>query len=308
MAGFAVGETSMAGFSLLFRKPFTALAWGSLGVIWTGSLLWLFGGTLINAVTAFTNAAKGGGPSPTDLFEVLGGMVGFFLLLALGSGVLGAVVTSAVYRAVLEPEDSAFFYLRMGAREMRLLLLFFAQGVMMALARLMLSIPVGVLAGIGAASHASTDVTNLVVGFANLLETIVVCWLYLRFSLTGPMTFKEQRFRLFECWTLTRGHDLQLLGVGVVLALAGLALYFVLIIAAMVGVFGALGATVGGNLKSIFQNATPQSLMATFAPLIGFMLMLFLVGATVLIPVTIAPWARAYQRLTASEDLAEVFT
>ncbi len=52
-------------------------------------------------------------------------------------------------------------------------------------------------------------------------------WLGLRFCMVAPLIFNDRRFRLFESWTLTRGHVWNLFGVGLVMVLATAVVYLV---------------------------------------------------------------------------------
>jgi hypothetical protein len=111
------------------------------------------------------------------------------------------------------------------------------------------------------------------------------------------MIFEDRRFRLFESWTLTRGHVWRLFGVGAVAALACAAVYVVL---------GAVGFAIAwpmfqplaalGSPRAFFAQG-PQQIWNQLSPFLILYAGLVLVGSTIMMPVFLAPWADAYRQL-----------
>jgi hypothetical protein len=136
---------------------------------------------------------------------------------------------------------------------------------------------------------------------ATLAGAAALMWLAVRFSMAGPMMVADGQFRLFESWTLTRGHagELFLIAlslVGIMLAaevIVGI-IFFVIIMASV-----AVSAGGSGALNAM-AFANPGATLVAFAPalVIGAVLWIPLIGC--FIAITTAPWAKAYLDLTRS--------
>ena len=194
MAGFGIEDAAFAGVGLLGRKPLAAVAWALVYAVFLTVVLVPFAGPLVAFVT--TVAKSGGHPATEDLLPDVGGLLGLFVLLGLGSLVVGAVISCAVFRAVLQPENSSFAYLRLGSEELWVLLVSFVRGLFTALLQVVLTIPVGIVVGLLAISAPGVAATVRAIG--QIIIYILVIWVTLRLSLSGPMTFTERQFRLFE--------------------------------------------------------------------------------------------------------------
>jgi hypothetical protein len=312
MPRFSIAEAAFAGLGLFGRHPLAALVWAGLGVLFLAILLLLFGPALASTVTTFVSLSHAGGTHAggaapaAAIFGLIGEAFGFVAILAVGSVVLGAVVTCAVYRAVINPEDSSLLYLRFGPSELWLIAVNFVLGLLISLAQTVLSIPLGLIALFNLGGRADPAMF-LIVGLGRLAIYGVVIFLYLRFSMAGPMTYRDRRFRLFESWALTRGHGWSLLGVGALLGVTLAGMYLVLTLIGFAGgaaVIGGLG--LGDSLKALSGNP-PSTWLETLAPIIEWALLLFWVGGAILTPVTLAPWAFIFQRINPGESLAETF-
>ena len=133
-------------------------------------------------------------------------------------------------------------------------------------------------------------------------------WISLRLSLAGPMTFAERQFRLFESWTLTRGHVKELLGLGglllvirqglpILILAAGLPLRR-LLVATSVGFvdFGRVGsAPFGGQVDA-------GALLAAVTPVVLIAILIVMLAVGALQAVFLAPWAVAYRELSRNAE------
>jgi hypothetical protein len=177
------------------REPAAVLVWMAL---------WL----VVLSITAI--AAALGGPVTTsagaasrrvsDIARSFGPFATLFITLFL---LVWAATTVAVFRAVLRPRERGFFFLRLGADELRL-------GVMMVAGFLL------VLAFGGAPAYllyillnpvirAIPDSARSVSTIGALLTVWLDIWLGVRLSLIAVETFAERRFHLTAYWPLTRG-------------------------------------------------------------------------------------------------------
>jgi hypothetical protein len=313
MGDIDVFATAFAGFGLFNRRPLAAATWSALVVVALGLLIALFGGMLATIIaaaaqTAGSGAAANGAAAAGALLGVAGGALGFLFLFGIGSVVLSAVIACAVYRAVLEPENTAYFSLRLGPQEGWVMLSHFVLGLLIAIVRIALAIPTLVIGGVFEASGGVIG-GHLARFVGDVASLVLLAWLYLRFSMVGPMSFSERKFRLFESWTLTRGHGWRLLGVGVVVWLWIVALYAVLVLLGVAGGFATLGGlSAKGDIRALVQNLSPATLASLLTSAVTLALALAFVGGVLIIPVGIAPWAQAYRRLAPPPDLEETFT
>ncbi len=201
-----------AGFSLIAKHPLATLVWGVVyfGLTTAPSLLVMrrpaglvdwYRQVLANPASASAARIP---PSIQAMQEFQG-------LQLLGGLAAIALVFTATQRAVLFPQKSKFFYLRVSWAELRtaivaiILYVLFIMAVIVAV--IVLSIPlIGFLvaAGGGLASHVVG-----VVGMSFLLMFLVTAAIgypFVRLTMAIPMSLAEDRFRLFEAWTLTKGY------------------------------------------------------------------------------------------------------
>ena len=316
MSDFSITQAAFSGARLLGRRTLAAMVWSAIYLGVFTLLFVIFGGTVINFVSML--AQHGGKPDPAVVLGMIGSIGGFYLLLVISAIVLNGVIVCAIYRAEIYPDDSRFFYLRFGASEGWLMLVSFVRGILMFIAQMVFSIPIaiisvaGAVAGVAAAGHAgamtgATGVSLLIGMVLRLAMYAALIWLYLRFSLAGPMTFVDRKFRLFESWALTRGHVWTLFAVGLLVVLIGVAVYIVLAIVGFSGGFAIWGSSPHPASAKAFFTQPPNLMMQTLAPFLEWALVLFFVGGVVMLPISCAPWAHVYRRMRPETDVAKVF-
>lgn len=310
MAKIDVAKTAFAGFGVIGRNPAAVLVWGLLlaacALLPFLLMMSSFTAMFADLSTADPNAAP---PSPDAMMPMMSVMMLLQPVLILLSIAQQAVLGGAVIRAVLEPNDRRWFYLRFGAQELWLALVSVVFFVLTMVASMVLGVVAVPLMFVGMISSPDD------VGTASLIMIpflIAAClgflWLTVRFSLAFPMTFAERQFRLFESWTLTRGHGGSLFLIALILIALLTALYvlLVLVIGAVV-VAGAGIASGGFNTAAIesYFNQDPQSLFTAIMPwvLIGSVGGYIVVAA--MMAVLLAPWAEAYRQLRDQTPSAE---
>ena len=303
MASIAITQAAFAGFGVLRRKPWAPLVWSVVYVLAVAAVVLFLGAAFIGAFGRLM--LLGPKASAADIFALLGAVVGGYFLLVLVLWVVGAIINMAVVRAVLAPEDAAFAYLRFGRAELWLMLANLVLFILYMVVSFALAIPVALIGAV--ATLASHDAAPFVSLLVQLVTWAVSIWLMLRFSMMAPMIFTERRFRLFESWTLTRGHAWSLFGVGVVVALVSLAVYVAL---------AALGFAIGvplfqslhlGPTAEGFFSQPPQAIWNALAPLLALYAVLAFVASVILTPLFFAAWPEAYRQLTRG-DLAATFS
>jgi len=182
----ALSRLMFAGFPLLRREPLTVLAWGLC--LLPISVL----GTLVSAVY---EGVKG----PWS-WIASGAMRGWLLF---GLGVVGvltlclamAVLSTAVFRTVAEPDRADGRRMRLGGDEARLTLVWMIVFLVVA-AMLFL------VYGVAAFSRNAVLVSKIdTISVASLLTAVLLA----RFSLFPAISAFEQRLAVGESWRLTQG-------------------------------------------------------------------------------------------------------
>ena len=146
--------------------------------------------------------------------------------------ILFLALWAAIFRAVLFPAESRFFYLRLGMDELRLLGLM----LLLMLAMIVLEV-VGAIAVIIVASllalllgKGAGIAIGVVIGLALFCLFI---WAAIRILPAGPLTMLERKIMIGPAWRLSRGRFWPLFGAYLVIVLILVALYFVLMLAQM---------------------------------------------------------------------------
>jgi hypothetical protein len=310
MSDFSIGDAVGSGFGLISRRPLSVLAWAvvylALAVIpalthfaairpaWTG---------MIHAWVEHTRA--GGPPDFSDIRSYNMQMAhagGLMWLSLLGSLIAWAVLTAAVYRSVLEPENKSFASLRLGVQELWLALLFIAGGILLFVVEIVVAVIAAILtAFVAVAGHLMPQpLGGLVAG----LLIVAICfgaiaaflWICARFSLAGPLTFKERQFRLFESWTMTKGHGWKLVGLFLLMILIVFAL-LVVVMAVQGAVFlGVVGAN-GFDLTRLADMVASGGWWRPFSPWFVAAVVVRAILGTAFLAIMVAPWAVAFREL-----------
>jgi hypothetical protein len=297
-------EALLAGVRLIAREPAAFAVWCvltfAIGVVpqmlSIGASLQMLGAV-----------ASGGAMSTPEVMAAQQRVMAYQPLIYLSSLALIALVPSAIFRAILRPDDRAFLYLRLGAREFWLALIVIVMFVMYFIAILVGMIPFLIVIGIVAAASAvggdgggGAAVGALIGALSILVLIVVILWGALRLSFAPVMAFADGTFRLFESWTLTRGHAGKMLLVAAAITFLS-SIVYVVVLGVLVMTLGLDFASLGATLSS-----DPQALLNQ----IGVpWLALAIVAASVLTAayyvVWGAAWAEMYRQLR--PGVAETF-
>lgn len=308
MGQIDVGRAATTGFGVIARNPLAVVVWGLVFFALTVLPLLLMFGTIGPAIAEFAQSApEGGDPDVSAMMRLQGQLMAVNSLVQLGQLVAQVLLMCAIYRAVLTPEDSRFFYLRLGMGELMAGLMMLFVGILLVMG-IFAAILVGaiVVGGTAAASPEAAVVIGIVAVLALIAGGV---WLALRFSLAPVMAFVQRGFPLVEAWKLTQGK------VGALFLVGLLAVFIVL--ALEVVVFGALiGAAVASIAGASLNEAAVEAFfrqpvgawVAQLAPwALAGGLLVSLLGA-VFTTLIVAPWAAAYRDLAPpGEDTAATF-
>lgn len=313
MTGFSIGEAAKSGLRIIRDHPGAVLMWslayfviallpqvGMLAIIWPD---------LMRATEEAARTAGPDGPKQADIEAALGMQAQMMLMQAVQmlTTVLWMVLFyGAVYRVVLEPQNKGWWYMRLGEQEFWLGVVSVVGFVIVLMVVLAVMLPVGIFAAAFAAMGGQMTASGWMI--AALLAAAVfgvLWWIGIRLSLAYPMSFAERKFRLFESWTLTKGHAwrifLTMLAVLGVVLLASVAMLAVgLLVIVILGVSaGASEVLDPGGMDAFFEN--PPAYWPALA--VGAVLIwcaLASISTAVLYTIALAPFATIYRRLSAT--------
>lgn len=295
MAELRVGQAAGAGLRIIRRDPVAVLGWAGLNLVLTAVLLTLFGGLIAQTAAI----AAHGEPRTADLAGLQLQMMGLQPLVSLGAIVMQTVVMGAVFRAVLQPQERRWAYLRLSGQELWLGLVTVAISFGVGIGVAMLILPLAaIVAFVGIAFRETIGVWAMVAvgGLAALAVGVAVVWLMLRLCMAYPMSFADRNFRLFESWTRTRGHTASLFLVFVLAGLMAVAVQAVGLAIAAVAVL----VTIGPNWQALLAG-DPLLLFRTGGALIAVFVVVYSLFGAVVAAITTAPLADAYRQLTGAD-------
>jgi hypothetical protein len=310
MARFSVTEAATSGFGLIGREPLAVLVWGlvvlAVLVLPCFGLVWAVFPDFVSfaKLTEAQGADPSGQAAISQMMQLQSKMMLFNLIYLVGGTGVKAVLAAAVFRAVLEPGQKGFAYLKLGAQELWLALVSLVMGILAYMACMAAAIVVAICAAIayfaGAQSGQAAGVGAciLVAVVLGLAAAGALIWAMLRLSMAGPMSFSERKFLLFESWTFTRGQAWPLLGMTLLLGLIIVALELVLYAVFGVGVF-AFGLKLLPRMQTM-TGQPPEAWLRLLWPYIaGFAVVGSLLSGPAM-ALVFAPWATAYRDLKVS--------
>lgn len=279
-------DASFEGFRIIRDKPGLILAWTAFYLL---SLLAMILILLLPNLGTLAAAEVGGAARDFDQLLARFGLP--ILIVFPLAMIMLTMLATAVYRAVLRPEDKAFAYLKLSGDELRV----FASSVIVLLIFTFASGVYGV--ALVFLAHYAGPLADAVTFLGSLGGLALVVWLAVRLSLMGAMTFAERRIRLVAAWRMTRGHFWPLLwtlGLSVALILLVVLLSFSLslLLATLLGGVSLLGELANPDLS----NITPGFALAVLGQILLQLAMQTLLIVLILV-VFYAPPCRAEQQL-----------
>lgn len=299
MARFSIGTAIGDAFGVMRRRPLSVFVWGLLLVApsaATFGLVWPMMGDV------FTAMAMDPGGDAHDVavanmmqFQAASGLLNIVQLL------LMVVVYAAIMRAVLRPQETSWFSLRLGMDELRIAVVGLALIVGLYAAMIVMVLIGGAIgfAVWGAGSPMNwLVITGLIVAFVVAIFVAMA-----RVSLIMPASVMYRTFAFAEGWRLGRGQTGPLFGMMILL--------FLLLVVIEIVVFGVgLAIAVAAGLSGGIDWAALRADRMGTNPFEGLDAMLaanwpwFAVGAVVvamvyglLMTLHIAPYASACRQL-----------
>lgn len=299
MNTFSATDAAFAGFRLIARRPLIVVMWTlvSLGVALAFVLFaaLLVGGSLMN----LARMGEGAEPSVEDVTRILVSLIPLFLIGAPVGLIYAGVMVAGVNRAVLRPDEKAFFHLRLGADEMRQAVVLLVQGLgwfgVYLLCALVVFLTVGfgaVTSGAGAEAPSAGDIGTMIgsIMLVGIGGFVLLLFLMVKFSLASAQTFQTGRINIFGSWTLTNGRFWPILGAFL------LALVFIVMIS--------IGQSV---IQLIAQLSAFSGDMTATIIGVGLSVLISSLISTVIHLVAYAPAPTIYKAITSDDSAAEVF-
>ena len=276
--GFSITDVALTGFGVVQRRPAVVLAWAGLQLVVT-VLATLAVGPLANALFALPRDAL---QDPARIQAALSPYAANADLAWLLLIPVNAVLNAAMNRAVMQPDQDRYGYLRMGLDELRQLGLILILMAMVFFAATLAGVLV--TAADGSAALAAT----LLFGGLGLWV-----WLGLRLSLASALTFDTGRIDLQGAWRLSQGRAASMLA-AYALSLGLCALVFILCSAVIEAAISVAALLPGG---AIAQAHVPTSLAEFLRPGELVNLLLSSVAVGLIWPVWMTPPAAIYRQL-----------
>lgn len=289
---FPATDCAFEGFRLTRRAPLAVLSWAGAYAVFIGLMFLLVGPHFVTVLSVITEMQAQGQtePSPEDverLAQAYGVIIGWAMPLGL---LFSAVISTAIARSVIRPEDRKFGYLRVGKDELRVL------GASLLVSLIMFAVTFAgfMIVTVATAGAMALPALWLVVVLLSLAIIGLLIWLSVRLSLVVPSTFAEGRIMLKPAFAMT--------GKKVFWPLLGMAIIAGMM-AMLVGLLGSavaapLSLMVGGSEQLVaMQGASVPSLLSALGPMLAVSLVVQAVLSAAQIVIMYAPFSAAYLQL-----------
>jgi len=287
---FSATDCAFEGFRLTRRAPVAVLLWAVAYALFFGLLFLLVGSHFVTIMSLISQLEGQTEPSIEDmqpLMQAYGVIVAWAAPLGL---LFSAVISTAIARSVIRPEDRRLGYMRLGKDELRVL------GASLIVALIMFAVTfVGfMLVSLVAALAVAAPALWLAVVLLSLAVVAVVIWLSVRLSLVVPATFAEGRVAVKSAFAMTAKKVFwPLLGMAVI----------AWVMAMLVGLLGSavaapLSLMVGGAERMVgMEGASVPSLLSALGPMLAVSLVVNAVMTAAQIVIMYAPFSAAYLQL-----------
>lgn len=330
----SVFPAALAGFELIRREPVSVLIWGAISFALTALPIFLVVGLSGGEIFDFLALFAADAPEPgVELFpwRLWAGIMLAMPIILLGWLFVVTVIYNAVWRAVLEPAQRGFAYIRFGVQEGRTLLILLVLGAIYYIAAsIAASIATLPVMGMMMTQMMTLEQAVLPDGsmppgfmlefFKGLLPayglmfaiqfavSAVLAWPFLRLALALPMSIDQNRLVVFEGWKFSTGHGWGLWGGYMLLWIAFTVFQCVVYLVPGALVWNQYGALFAGDFESLasLEILASEGFRRSMTLAFWASAVLTFVVTAVSLPLLIAPLARAYRMIAnARRELAE---
>jgi hypothetical protein len=297
LARLNISEAAFSGFGVIKRSPLAPAVWGLLRMaLVAGPMLLILPIMLEMFATILPATARGEQPDMDANMSLQGQMGLIWPLSFVCSLAAQGLVTGAIFRAVLQPNERSWFHLRVGLAEVMLIAINIVFTVMLIIALVLAVVLVAILSGI---AFVAAKPAGIIVGIVAGLAAIgVLIWGALRYSLAWGLSFENRSFLLFESWPLTKGQSGRLFLMGLI---------NVIIACVLEVIFGGVAFGILGVAMAGAAGFSPEALEdpgfytgETFRQLLPWVIGILAVSGVLsgyLLTFITAPWAQAYAQL-----------
>ena len=312
MKTFSVARAFSAGVDLIERKPGT-LVWWAVAVL------------VLQLIPRLVISHMAGANEFGAMHDMMGAMndpakmqvaqqhltasqhaLGIWgLLLWAWSLFVSAILYNAAFRSVLQPQNSGFGYLRLGAAEFWQ---FAVQIVIFILVIVYVFVCVIVFILVAAgAKAAGPGAQGWIMGVTLVALALLTLWLTLRLSLGAVATFAERRFAYFDSWKLTKGVSWRLFWTGFLLTALVIGLEVLVFVSAFFSLLPLAGLLPSGGTATPLPQPHGVDVaellsLASVATLIW--LMFGALVTAVFQALMLPPWAQIYRSVTGGDEAA----
>lgn len=288
---FSATEAAFEGFRVVRRRPSIALFWGAAYLFLFLAMFGLGAGQWAQIIAAAEAIEQSADPSPEDLMAV-GRMYAEVMAWILPLGlIVSSILSAAVARSVLRPQQSAWGYLRLGMDELRVLAVTLVVGLIVGLSTTALFAVVMTLFGFGVATgQAVMFLLALILGLA---AAALGVWLSVKLCLAVPMTIDRGKIVIFDSFKATKGQFWPLLG------MALLAIVMALLVSILGSIISSAAdlATGGMARLSALEGLSTAEVLAQAWPALLVSSLVNAVLSALQLAVLYAPFSAAWQAL-----------
>jgi hypothetical protein len=188
-------DAATEGFRVIRRAPRAVMVWGLMWLVWFS--------VTAGIVATGQKVVVSNHVARWTIWEIFRHYGPFAIVLIASFFVVLGMTAIASFRAVLNPEQRRFFYLRLGRDELRVA----AISVMaFSLVAIFGGVPAAALIALAGPIMAAVPTLAREIGVLGAGVTVCLeIWLCVRLSLIAVETFAEHRFHLSAYWPLARG-------------------------------------------------------------------------------------------------------
>lgn len=310
MKRFSIGTSIGDGFGLIGRRPFAVFAWGLLMVAPMFAALGLMFPAMGEMFANMPDPDSGAAADSAFSEGMFAQMMQFqmaSLLANLGQYLGMGIVYTAIFRAVLRPDERSFFSVRLGMDELRVAVAGLAIGIGIYIV-MILGILLCVALGFGLWPQGEA-VALWTCGLVGLAMIVALLWGLARVSLIAPASVLYRDFAFAQGWKLAAGKGWSLLGMQLLIGLMILVIYFVVVLVVVLAAGGLIAAT-GSAFEGAGHDANPfegiNAWMAVNWPwlVVGGLVLSWVYGA--FMTLMVAPFASACRQLAGTSQPAVV--
>lgn len=296
MPRFSIGKAIGDAFDLAIKRPISVLVWGAATVVPVVASFAL----ILPAMEAMpANGTEA--ESQAAMMEAMSHMQAQTSLVSLAQYLLMAMLYTAIFRAIIRPQQRSFFSMRLGMDELRVAVAGLAIGIGVWVAVVVVAVLLGLLIYALYASVGPQTAIWTGIGLG-LLVVLALLWGLARTSLIAPASVLMRDFAFGPGWNMAKGQTWALVGLMLLSWLIATAIQLVISGAVIFGIITFAGV---GGMEMLGDpaawEANPVAMMSSLLRanwpwvIVGSVVASWIVGLVSVL--SIAPFASACKQL-----------